>query len=189
MFNKLKQDFSHYRAKRISSFILPHLKCEQKVLDFGCGDLLVGKYIKDRLNLDLTGIDVIDMNRTNINFLKYNGVKIPFKDKSFDTTYSSFVFHHIKNIPKLLTECLRVTKKRLLILEDVPKNNLEMFISKMLDYSNLLLSNQMSIPLNFQSEKRWMKLLQQMNLNLVKAYDVRPNPIRPSRHIMFVVDL
>lgn len=189
MYKKFKRDFSHYRAKRISAFILPHLESNHRVMDFGCGDLLIGKYLKDRLNLDLTGIDVIDTNRTDINFRKYDGKTIPFKDKSFDTTYASFVFHHIQNIPQLLAECLRVTKKRLVILEDVPKNNLEKFITKMLDYSNLLLSDQMNIPMNFQSEKSWVHLFQQMNLNLVKVYDVVPNPIRPTRHKMFVVEM
>ena len=189
MIDKIQTGFTRFRAKRIASFITPFLHQNDKVLDFGCGNLLVAEYIKKKIDVDILGLDVIDIHTNDIPFQKYAGEKIPFPSKRFDVLYASGVLHHINDLQKLLTECLRVVKKRLIILEDTPKNYVERTVAKFLDHSNLLISHEMNLALNFKSESEWYGILQAFPVKKICSFPVRPNPIRLTRHRLFVVDV
>lgn len=178
------------RAKRISSFIYPLLPKYSQVLDFGCGDLLIAENIQKNRDCSILGIDVININLTKLHLEIYNGKKIPFKNKSFDATYAAFVFHHTTDVKNLLYECIRVTKRRLIILEDVYNNKLELFLLKIFDSLNkLFLSSEMNLPFNFRTESEWCSLFNELNLRITKVKNIGPNHIYPKRHRMFILDL
>lgn len=177
------------RAKRVSEIIKPWLRTGDKVLDFGCGNFLIGKTLQNDINVQVFGVDVIDVNKTDLPFTVYNGEVIPFDNNSFDVTYAAFIFHHTTNINALVSECARVTKRRLLILEDVYFNKLELFVTKFLDHVNLLTASDMNIPMNFKQETEWLSQLKRPGLKLVKSKKIRPVALRPTRHRIFVIDL
>ena len=158
-------------------------------MDFGCGNLLIAKFIQGNLDVKIIGIDVIDINLTSLPLKIYDGERIPFEDKYFDVTYAGFVFHHTNNIGPLLSECIRVTKSRIIILEDIYENNFELWITKALDYSNKLASSEIDIVLNFKSKVEWIALFNQFKLRAVKIQKIRPVLLRPTRHRLFVLDL
>jgi ubiquinone/menaquinone biosynthesis C-methylase UbiE len=59
-------------------------------------------------------VDIIDYKKNmekNINFVKYYGGKLPFKDNQFDATAALFVIHHTDDPEFYLKELIRVTKK------------------------------------------------------------------------------
>jgi ubiquinone/menaquinone biosynthesis C-methylase UbiE len=177
------------RARRISSFIQPWLYKGDRVLDFGCGNLLIGKTLKNRIDVKVVGVDVIDVNKTDLPFTVYDGEVIPFEENSFDVTYAAFIFHHTTNIKALLTECTRVTKRRILVLEDVYSNEFELQVTKLLDQVNLLTSSDMNIPMNFKKEAEWVSIFNRPDFKLVESHNIRPMAIRPTRHRLFVIDL
>lgn len=186
----LKRRISKRRAERIAKLILPYLKETDKVLDFGCGKHLVGECIKESISVDITGIDVINMTMSKLPFLRYGGEKIPFNDKSFDVTYAAFVFHHTKEVESLLKECIRVTKNRIIILEDVYKNNLELMLIKSLDwFGNKFGAPGVKIPLNFLNNSEWRNLFIKLGIENFKTIKIKPFPYRPSRHSLFLIDL
>jgi ubiquinone/menaquinone biosynthesis C-methylase UbiE len=119
----------------------------------------------------------------------YDGKVIPFNDDSFDVTYAAFMLHHTTNTRSLISECIRVTRQRLLILEDVYKNNFELFISKALDHANLLTSSDMNIPFNFRKENEWISLFRHPRLKLINTQKVRPVAFRPTRHRLFILEV
>jgi ubiquinone/menaquinone biosynthesis C-methylase UbiE len=189
MIKRINELFTNRRAKKIANFIWPLLSKGDKVLDFGCGNLLVAEFIQGNLDVEIIGVDVIDINLTSLPLKIYDGERIPFEDKYFDVTYAVFVFHHTDRIDSLFSECIRVTKRRIIVLEDVYENNLELWITKVLDYSNKLIYPEISILLNFRKEAKWIELFDKFQLRDVKVKKIRPVLLRPTRHRLFVLDL
>ena len=189
MIRKIKRLLNKRRAKKIANFICPLLSEGDRVLDFGCGNLLVAEFIQANLDVKIIGIDIIDINLMSLPLKIYDGERIPFEDKYFDVTYVGFLFHHTDTIDSLLSECIRVTKKRIIILEDVYENNFELWITKTLDYSNKLTSLEIDIALNFKKEVEWIALFSKFKLRDVKIQRIRPVLLRPTRHRLFVLDL
>ena len=182
--------FSSFRAKREASFISPLLNERDKVLDFGCGDLLIAKSIKEKKDVKIIGVDIIDKKIADLPFRKYNGKEIPFKNKSFDVTYSSFVLHITKNIEELLSECLRVTQTKVIILEDVYNNDFELFLSKFVNVFNILfVPSFRDFHTHVKTEKEWVDLFKKFKIKKIIIKNIRPVPFRPTRHRLFVLHL
>ena len=98
------------------------------VLDVGCGN---GTRLEEMsLFLDevvrLVGVDVAKREPPGLpgsrppELEAFDGQSLPFDNGSFDTTCVCYVLHHLapEHAERLLAECLRVTRKRILILED-----------------------------------------------------------------------
>ena len=186
---KIVNFYNQQRAEMIANCITPFLSHDDTVLDFGCGTLRIAEAIQRNIDVNITGIDVIDINATTLPFRIYDGQTIPFEDKSFDVTYAAFVFHHTTNIERLMSECVRVTKRRLLILEDVYQNKLELLVTKAMDSGNIFYSSEMDIPFNFMKKSQWIDLFHRFNVHNIKIQKIFPVPLRPVRHRLFVLDL
>ncbi|WP_144097270.1 class I SAM-dependent methyltransferase [Croceicoccus sediminis] len=85
------------------------------VLDLGCGDGRAVELIRGT-GADYVGVDieqspeVASRQRTDEQFLTYNGTDLPFGDDHFDAVYSNQVFEHVRHPDRLLCEVLRVLK-------------------------------------------------------------------------------
>ena len=101
-----------------SSFLKEKLKKENvKFLDLGCGNLSVGKYLKNKLsNIDYLGIDFSDSSailsqKLNLNFLKHTfDSPLPIDSNSFDIIYFSHVIEHLFYPDIMLEEIYRILK-------------------------------------------------------------------------------
>ena len=114
-------------SKAIANILKPKIKNGSKLLDVGCACGHYYRSIKKRVNKDFfyTGTDPYDIfldkakiawkNDSNVNFLKGNIYKLPFKKNQFDLTICSNVFIHLNKIKKPLQELLRVTKGTIII--------------------------------------------------------------------------
>lgn len=102
--------------------LLPHIYPGERVLDIGSGLGFQAELIRKKTGNEIEGIDVVDYGKTKIPYKHFDGVNIPHPDKSFDVSYLAFVLHHAEKPMELLAEAMRVTKKRIIILEDTPKN-------------------------------------------------------------------
>ena len=103
------------------------IKLDDKVLDVGCACGHFYRSIKKRVKKKFyyTGIDpypiflqkakVAWKRDKNVNFIKGNIYKLPFKKNQFDLSFCSNVFIHLNDIKKPLKEILRVTKKTIVI--------------------------------------------------------------------------
>lgn len=70
-------------------------------IELGCGP-------EDRRRKGYIGIDVADMGQEYVLDLEKD--KLPFKDNSVDTIYSSHVIEHLRDVQLCLNECWRVLK-------------------------------------------------------------------------------
>ncbi len=89
----------------------------QNVLDLGCGigdsaDL----FLKTDSKIVWTGVDIenspeaMSRLRQDLNFIIFDGIKLPFKDNYFDLIYCRQVLEHVRYPDRLLKEVRRVLK-------------------------------------------------------------------------------
>ena len=187
--NLLTAKYRKSRAKKAASYIIPWVEDGERVLDFGCGDMLVAEEVVKKKKVKIQGIDVININETDLPYLQYQGDRIPFKDNSFDVTYASYVLHHTPDVEFFVKECLRVSRRRVILLEDVFTNRAEQLLVKGCDYGNMFISREMNMALNFKSVQGWMALFGTLGVKRVETVPIRPAFLKPTRHRMFVLDV
>lgn len=170
--------FLSSKAKRIGVEIVKIAKPYKKILDFGCGDMVLTKYISEHLPKNvIKGIDVIDTNLTNLKPILYEGDKLPFDDNEFDLSYVIFVLHHISEQKKFLKEIARVSR-RLIIVEEVYDNSIEKYLTFIHDWIvNRIESLSVNIPFTFHSDKEWKVIFKDMGYRLISEKRVFQLPL------------
>ena len=115
-------------AKAVVKNILPHLRGDEKVLEFGCGTGLVGlniaPFVKKTTGIDTSKKMVERFNekakKLNLNAKAYVKDIFEINDK-FDVVISSMTLHHIKDINKLNDKLSQITNK--VFLADLVKED------------------------------------------------------------------
>lgn len=155
------------KALNIGKEIVELARNSRRVLDFGCGDMFLTKYVSYHLpKAKITGIDVIDTNLTDLNPIIYSGRRLPFKDNQFDLGYAVFVLHHIESQKESLKELKRVAKK-LVIVEEIYDNVFEKYLTYVHDWIvNRAESLSVNIPFTFHSDTEWKAIFKALNLKL-----------------------
>lgn len=157
--DQLLTPFLDHRAKFLANLIAPHVEVSDHILDLGAGNMLISQRIQNATHAQVIGVDVLDMNRTNLPCRIYDGKTIPLKDKSVDKTMMIGVLHHIKNQEVVLREVQRVTRGEVIIFEDVYRNWLEYQWVKVRDVlGNLPEEPRMNFALNFHKTDEWTDL-------------------------------
>jgi ubiquinone/menaquinone biosynthesis C-methylase UbiE len=145
------------RTKLIINTYSGWLAEKSKVLDIGCGDGVLTSGLTDKFRLKITGCDVINILQKPMAFaLMQKTDKIPFPDKSFDSVMFNDVLHHASKKVQisLLKEAIRVSKKTILIMENLPSVRTYVF-----DYLiNKLSHPQMDVPLAFRNKAEWLEI-------------------------------
>lgn len=94
----------------IISFTSQYIKKWDKVLDFGCGNMIYKPFFTEKWVTDYVGIDIGDSPEFNENYIVYTGGKTPLNDNEFDIIISTQVFEHLNNPEFYGEELERITK-------------------------------------------------------------------------------
>ncbi len=165
LFEKIKIKNALWKEREISSL----LTSGEKVLDYGCGDLMFAKSLKKKVKgLRITGVDVVDAPKIkDITFIKYNGGKLPFKNGSFDTVVSIYVFHHCNDAEVAFKECVRVAKKRVIFIEAIARGDMEILPMKFMDwFFNVWKPEPIPLTFKFRTLKQWQNTFKKLKLKV-----------------------
>ncbi len=178
-----------HRANRIERGIHRHLAGASTLLDCGCGSMRVSRLIEDRSPIQAFGTDVMNLGADHPRFCVCAGEQLAFPDDTFDVVSLMFVLHHTDDPTVAIRECARVSRRHLLVLEDIYSHPLERQMLKALDVAgNYSISKDMAFPFNFKTVREWECLFSGLGLRLVCSEPIVPNRARPSRHRLFLLE-
>lgn len=166
LFNQIVKPLCLCKARKIAYHCGKFLT--GNVLDVGAGRCIIAQELQTQFNVDVTCIDVSDLNETNMKLVVYDGKKIPFKENNFDTVMLVYVLHHCENPISVLKECVRVCKKNgtIIIFEDFGF----IFFTYILDWISNKLHN-VKAPLNFKKYEGWKKIFTDLNMETTHVED------------------
>jgi SAM-dependent methyltransferase len=109
------------RLRELVRLILPHLRENDRVLDVGCGVGTLGHALmthpKSPKGLIVTGLERFARGGEPIPVRQYDGRTIPDPDRTHDVVIVADVLHHDTEPDAVVRECVRVSR-RLLIIKD-----------------------------------------------------------------------
>jgi SAM-dependent methyltransferase len=135
------------------------------VLDVGCGDGTIdGLLLRRRSALSIVGVDVLVRPKTHIVVQPFDGVHLPFDDRSFDVVLFLDVLHHTTDPMVLLTEAVRVARTAI-VLKDHMRNGLFAYATlRFMDWVGNA-HHQVTLPYNYWPRANWLHAFQSLGLH------------------------
>jgi SAM-dependent methyltransferase len=126
-----------------------------RVLDIGCGDgQLALALMRLRPDLRVEGVDIVPRVRTLVPVTQYDGVSLPFEDKSVDYVTIVDVLHHTDDPKIVLAEAARVARQGVVIKDHLREGMLAQETLKFMDWFGNL-GDGVPMPYNFLSRAEW----------------------------------
>ena len=136
-------------------------------------------------------IDVEDRNQSDLPFMKYDGIKIPLPDKSFDSTLLNCVLNHYQDPEAEIAEVFRVTRKRIIVIESICLNETQRQFNIFFGWLfNEVLGQFEKTAYNFKKPDDWKWFFRDAGLSIRASVDMGlDHPTVPEYHWMYVLDL
>jgi len=187
---KLIEEKINHRTEKIVNTFDEFINQNEKILDIGAGGGWISKEIQNRKSASVTLLDVIDFNQTlNLKLILYNGEDIPFPVNSFDTSLLIFTLHHCLNPLKVLNEAKRVTKEKIIIIEDIPTSLINKiflyFWDIIINLPSLIKPPGENITFNFKTISEWQKIFNNFQLKIIFQKEFQSNKL--IHHQLFVL--
>lgn len=187
MLKKLLYPLVYTRAHFLGKRLAGHIPSESSVLDIGCGNLLISNELVMQKRVKVQGLDIMDMNMTQLPHTVFDGKTIPFQSHSFDVSMLIGVLHHVKNQKRLIEEAKRVTKKTILVFEDTYEGKFEKFWLSCRDIIGHFPGEMnMNMLCNFHTRREWEKIFIDSGLVIDHAHTII-NPLKFTSHTLFVL--
>ena len=94
-----------------------------QVLDVGCGNGYIAHHLSAMLGKSVVGVDVGEKTAAPIAYLRYDGLRLPARDRSVDVVLLCYVLHHARDADAVLLEARRVLRDDgvVIVYEDIPR--------------------------------------------------------------------
>ena len=154
------------RIQVLSNHLSPLFPEGATVLDVGCGDGALAARIRDaRSDIDVSGIDVLVRPETAIPVTPFDGSKLPYPDRSFDTTLLVNVLHHADDPEALLAEAARVSRSWVILADHLLRGPLSRLLLRFMDdVGNRRFG--VALPYDYLSETRWHEAFDRLELRV-----------------------
>ena len=187
----LLQTFLQHYAVNEARAVAPFI-AGSRVLDLGAGENYVGAALLSRYGIWVCSADVGAFRRVPGPYVIYDGLRLPFVARAFDTTLTLLTLHHCENPELVLDEAVRVTRKRIIIIESVYRNRRERFWLDLLDHrlNRYRHGGGMRIPVSFRRPEEWQGLFESRGLRIIEAAWLGPWWERLVHHpLLFVLSV
>ncbi|HEX4297538.1 MAG TPA: class I SAM-dependent methyltransferase [Devosia sp.] len=139
------------------------------VLDIGCGDgQLALALMRLRPDLKIEGVDVVPRPKTMIAVSHYDGLKLPFADRSFDYVTIVDVLHHTDDPAVVLAEASRVARQGVVVKDHLREGPLAQATLAFMDWFGNI-GDGVPLPYNFLSRSEWQGAFFKARLQLVQT--------------------
>ena len=155
-------------------------------MDIGSGSGDVTFVIKSR-GYNVTPVDVADFHGPRlVEPVIYDGKKLPFKDKTFDTALLLMVLHHTPNPELILLEAIRVAKE-LVIIETSYESSISKIHTVIADaIGNLRLEAFWN---SYKTDDKWRELFRKLGLKFADSQKYKDRIFGlPFLHILYYVN-
>ena len=157
------------RAEFFSGIFENFLPRQSRVLDIGGGWGFYGEPLARRGH-KVTVLDVCRPGYQKAPVVIYEGRRIPFADASFDASCLITVLHHCPDPQAVIREARRVTKKILVVVEDLYHHTPGRWWTRTRD--QILNFEFFGHPDQFRSAQEWIDLIQGCGFRLKHRKDV-----------------
>lgn len=107
------------RAENFVDLFKEFVPPASRVLDIGGGWGFYVEPLERSRNCKVTVLDVVEPRFRKAPVVTYGGERIPFPDQSFDVSLLVTMLHHVRSPEKVLAEAKRVTRRFVIVIEDL----------------------------------------------------------------------
>ncbi len=142
---------THVLAETLAKQIPPGAS----VLDIGCGDGSIASLIaKQRPDITIQGVEFLVRPECKIACQPFDGLSLPFPNRSFDVCQLVDVLHHTNDVRILLREAARVARGFVLLKDHLNDQFLADTTLRFMDWVGNR-PHGVPLPYNYQSRRRW----------------------------------
>lgn len=186
MFGLARKWLLNRRAEIVSNECGIYLRCSRRILDLGCGTGHIAARVRQDYKAEIQGVDVERTHETDVPFRIFDGNRLPFPDRSFDTTLIVYVLHHSMNPAQLLAEAKRVTSEYIIVYEDIYQTTVDKLLLCMYHWLASPLSTLHRRP-KFMKEPSWLSLFKSVGLQLIDRRETFSCWYDLTKHVQYVL--
>ncbi len=165
------------------------------VLDVGSGNGMLSHLImQQRPDVKISGLDVHLREESYVPTVHYDGQTIPYPDGSFSRVMLVDVLHHTDDPVHMLRECLRVSRKGVVVKDHFYSNPFEYQMLRFLDWVGNA-PHGVRLPYNYFTRTQWAAYLQTSKCYEIQLMNAVPHMYPPffqqliGQRIQFVAQL
>lgn len=154
------------RARALAGHVAAHLPAARRVLDVGVGSGRIARLVRHaRPELSVVGVDVLYRWRPLVATALFDGLRLPFRDVSFDAAMVVDVLHHAADPGALLREVVRVSPAAILVKDHLREGlGAQVTLAFMDRVGNRRFK--VASPGNYLDRGEWLALLQDVGLEI-----------------------
>lgn|SRR5574341_24678 len=177
------------RAATLAGALRPLFDGQETILDVGAGVGHLGYLIGQQTGCKVVALDVrtYPFTHPQVSVQLYDGQRIPYPDKSFDTSLIAFTLHHTDDPVVVLQEMMRVTRRRIVVGEDRLRSRRDILSEVIKD----LISNYFVAEITFQyrTDAEWERLFGLLGLRVARRVEFESGGLIRYYHVGWALDL
>lgn len=158
------------RIRNLSRGLGEMLKPGSSLLDVGCGDGRLAALLHDRCHLgDVEGVDVLVRDEVAIPVRAFDGLHLPWPDRSWDYVMAVDVLHHAADQRSLLADMFRVARRAVILKDHLCESAFDRWILLKMDG----VGNDrhgVAVPGHYLSRVQWERLFAELGAT-VETFD------------------